>query len=71
MTAEELTQKQEYDMKPIEDLMGNAITRLEGLCQSPVSNNTHIARQCPQGHGKMKKTLFGPWFCINCQRYYE
>lgn len=52
-----------YDMKPIEVTMDYAIKKLKKLIR--------VQRTCPQGHGKMKKTSFGPYWCLNCQKYYE
>lgn len=52
-----------YDMKPIENIMDYAIKKLNDLIHNPTI--------CPNGHGEMKKTDFGPHWCINCQRYYE
>jgi len=30
-----------------------------------------LKSQCPEGHGKMKKTLTGVYWCVLCQKYYE
>lgn len=55
-------------MKPIVNLMDESIKKLKKLKKF---NFIIIDDQCPEGHGKMKTTLTGVYWCVLCQKYYE
>lgn len=56
---------EKYNMKPIVDLMDESIKKIQKL------RFNKIKGECPEGHGKMKKTLTGVYWCLLCQKYYE